>query len=346
MAVVTNNPPSAGSRDMAGIACVLIGMLLFVGQDALMKDLLGTHTIWLLMAVRGLVAVLVMIPVILILGGQHRLLTPLWPLHLARGALFGIGFAVFYTAFPFMGLAEVTTIFFAAPLIVALLAALWLGEKVGLHRMGCLIIGFIGVMIAMSPGGDTFQWVAVLPLISAVLYAVSQILARVIGDRETALTTGLHTIAFSSIVILILGWVLNQFVPTEDEFAHIGWHWPDLHTDNVLRLAALGLIGMGGYTLLSRAYQIAPASLVAPFDYVYLPMATVMAFILWQEVPGLNTMIGMILIIVSGLYLGYRELRHSRRVIEPAPTAEATFAPGNPNAALGLHSDGQERLGR
>ena len=94
---------------------------------------------------------------------------------------------------------------------------------------------------------------------------------------------------------------------------------------------------MGGYTLLSRAYQIAPASLVAPFDYAYLPMATVMAFVLWDEVPGINTIIGMVLIMLSVLYLGYRELKQARRATKPAPTAEAIFAPGNPNAALGLH---------
>lgn len=324
---------------MAGIVCVLVGMLLFVGQDAFMKDLLGTHTIWLLMAVRGLVAFLVMIPAIVILGGPHRLLTPLWPLHLARGALFAVGFSMFYTAFPFMGLAEVSTIFFAAPLIVALMAAVWLGEKVGPHRLGSLLVGFFGVLIAMAPGSGTFQWVAILPLSCAVLYAASQIMARMIGDRDTALTTGLYTIGFSSIIILPLGWALNQFVPIGPEFAHIGWHWPVLQVDNTIRLAALGLIGMGGYTLLSRAYQIAPASLVAPFDYTYLPMAAIMAFLLWDEVPGINTMVGMVLIILSGLYLGYRELNHSRRATEPAPTAEATFAPGNPNAALGLYDE-------
>lgn len=339
MAVITNNPPIARSRDMAGIICVLAGMFLFVGQDALMKTLLGTHTIWLLMAVRGAVAVLILTPAILILGGPHRLFTPLWPLHLARAALFAVGFALFYTAFPFMGLAEVTTIFFAAPLIVALMAALWLGERVGPYRMGCLIVGFVGVLIAMAPDQGAFQWVAVLPLLCAVMYAASQILARVIGERDSSLTTGLYTIAFSSMIVLPMGWGLNQIVTIDSDFAHIGWHWPVIQTDNAIRLMMLGLIGMAAYTLLSRAYQIAPASLVAPFDYAYLPMATVMAFVIWGEIPSTNTVIGMILIVGSGLYLGYRELRHARRSSEAAPTAEASFAPGNPTAAMGLHTN-------
>ena len=79
---------------------------------------------------------------------------------------------------------------------------------------------------------------------------------------------------------------------------------------------------------MSRAYQIAPASLVAPFDYTYLPVAALVAWLLWSEVPGQNTLIGMVLIVGSGLYLGYRELRQVRRAAEPPPTAETVFAPG------------------
>ena len=98
-------------------------MLFFVAQDALMKTLLLTYPIWLLLFARSVLSVGVLTPLILWLGTPHRLLTPLWPLHMLRGLLFAAGFSLFYPAFPFMGLAEVSTIFFSAPLITALLAA-------------------------------------------------------------------------------------------------------------------------------------------------------------------------------------------------------------------------------
>ncbi len=338
MANITAGLPAAPSRAAAGIVSILFGMMLFVVQDGMMKSLLGPLSMWVLILARGVMALIVLVPVIWVLGGPHRLLTPLWPIHLLRASFFTSGFALFYTAFPLMGLAEVTTIFFAAPLIVALMAAVWLGERIGPHRLGALIVGFAGVVIAMNPAGENFQWAAVLPLSCAFLYATSQILARKIGDRETSLTTGLYTVAFSGVLILPLGWAVNQVFDFGPEFAHLRWDLA-VARGQLDNLMLLGLVGLGGYILLSRAYQIAPASLVAPFDYCYLPMATIMAWAMWDEVPGIATIAGMVLIIASGLYLGARELRQSRKATVPAPTAEASFAPSNPQAAMTLHAD-------
>ena len=93
-------------------------------------------------------------------------------------------------------------------------------------------------------------------------------------------------------------------------------------------LFLLGAIGMVGWTLLSRAYQIADVAAVAPFEYAYLPMAAALGFLVFDEVPTWNTLVGMALIIVSGVYIGYREIVNARNSIKP--TTEASFAPGNP----------------
>ena len=332
----------AQARALEGVGCVILGMAFFVVQDGMMKSLLQTYPIWMLIFARGVMAVLILGPAIVILGGPHRLLSPLWPLHLARAALFASGFSLFYAAFPFMGLAEVSTIFFAAPLMIAVLASVWLGEKIGPHRIGALVVGFGGIVIALNPGSDAIQWVAILPLLCAATYAVSQILARRIGDRDTTLTTAFYTVVFSGLLIVPTGWTVNQVVSFGPEFAHLRWDWPGLSAGEALRLATLGCVGLAGYALLSRAYQITSASLVAPFDYSYLPMATLMAYFVWGEVPGRNTLIGMGLIVASGLYLGYRELKSSRGRIEPLPVAEAVIAPGNPTAPMSLGPEHQD----
>lgn len=328
-----------GSRAVAGIACVEAGMLLFVVQDGLMKLLLGEFTVWMLILTRSIVTIIVLTPTILVLGGPHRLITPLWPLHLARAVLFALGFSLFYTAFPFMGLAEVTTIFFAAPLMTAVLAAIFLRETIGVHRIAALTFGFLGVLIAMAPTSDAFQWIAVLPLICALTYAISQVIARRIGDRETTLTTGLHTIALAGLLIVPMGYGVNQLFDLGESFHHLRWDWQLPAADRLHLLVLLGAVGMVGYMLLSRAYQIANASLIAPFDYTYLPFATAMAYVVWNEVPAWNTMVGMALIVGGGVYLGYREIQAARRSIEPAPTGEAMFVPGTPAGALAHLSD-------
>ncbi len=339
MALSVARAVPARSRALEGILCIEAGMLLFVVQDGMMKDMLGTFPVWQLIFARSLIALAVLTPAILLLGRPHRLLTPLWPWHLARAALFTLGFSLFYAAFPFMGLAEVTTIFFAAPLITASLAAIWLGERIGAHRLGALLVGFAGVIVAMNPGGDTFSWVALLPLGCAATYAASQVIARRIGEQETTLTLGLYTVGCSGLFILPLGWTANEVLNLGQVYDHLRWSWSFASWGDAGLLALLGAVGMLGYMLLSRAYQVASPSLVAPFDYTYLPMVSLMAYLVWDETPGGTTLIGMAMIVVSGLYLGHRELRAARRHVEPAPTAEATFTPGNPVAPLSLPKD-------
>ena len=238
-----------------------------------------------------------------------------------------------------MNLAEVSTIFFSAPLMTALFASLFLGERIGPHRLGALVLGFIGVVIAMKPTGDGFRWIALMPLICAVTYALSQIIARRIGDRDTTLTMGLYTVCMGAFLMIPGGWLVNQLIPMGPEFPHLRWDWSLPPQDHFATLALLGCVGMVGYMLLSRAYQIANASLIAPFDYTYLPFATLMAFLVWEEVPGWETMTGMAIIIASGLYIGFREVVSHRRRIETPAIAEAVFVPGVPTPSVSPAED-------
>lgn len=321
----------APSRAMQGITCILIGMLFFVVQDAMMKTLLLSYPIWMLLFIRSVVSVLVLVPLILFLAGPHTISTGFWKIHCMRGTLFAIGFSLFYTAFPFMGLAEVTTIFFSAPLITAAMAAVFLKETIGPHRIAALAVGFVGVVIAVNPAGDGFSWIAVLPLLCAVSYSASQILVRQIGEQESSLTVGLHTLGWSGLLILPMGWLVNQIVPVTTDFPHLRLAFPDQALTEVHLLLLLGATGMCGYIFLSRAYQVANASLVAPFDYTYLPLATALGYFVFDEIPGVNTLTGMALIVSSGLYLGYRELRATRYTDEVPVVAETVFAPASPH---------------
>ena len=321
-------PVVPAGRTTQGIIAIMLGMTLFVFQDAMMKTLLGAFPIWPLLLVRAVICSLVMVPLILYLGPPHRFLTPLWPLHVTRAFLFAFGFSLYYAAFPFMTLAAATTIFFAAPLITALFAAVFLKEKIGIHRISALVLGFVGVIIALKPGADSFQWVSILPLICAVSYATSQMLARRIGDRDTAIVAGAYTIILAGLIVLPLGWSLNLMFDFGAEAAHLQWSW-DAFTFAILPwLTLLGALGMVAWTLLSRAYQIADVGAIAPFEYAYLPMAALLGFLVFNEVPTWNTLAGMALIIVSGIYIAFREVVNARRSI--MPTTEASFAPGNP----------------
>lgn len=320
----------ASSQTLTGIGCVVLGMSFFAVQDALMKEYLPSYPIWALLFMRSCMAVVLLTPLILVLGGWSMLRTRFMGLHCLRGALFAVGFAIFYMAFPFMGLAEATTIFFSAPLIIALMAVIFLGERIGPHRIGALGVGFLGVLIAINPTGAVFTWISVLPLISASLYAASQILARHIGDRESSLTVGLYTLVWSGPVVLAMGYIMNQVFSFGPEFSHMLWHLPTVPLTDSIGLFALGVSGLVGYVLLSRAYQVAEPSKISLFDYSYLPIATTLAWLVWAELPPTNTVVGMVLVILSGIYIGIREMRQPVNEADPAPISETLIAPGNP----------------
>jgi drug/metabolite transporter (DMT)-like permease len=305
-------------------------MVLFAAQDAMMKLLIGPYTVWMLIGVRAVIAACILIPVILLLGGEHRLATPYWRLYVLRGALFAFGFSLFYAGFPYMTFASLVTIFFAAPLITAAMAAIFLGERIGIHRKAALAVGFLGVIISMKPGSDSFQWVSLLPLLCALSYAISQVTVRRIGDRDSTLTIGLYTIVCAGVFVVPMGWALNALVDLGEHAPHLAFRWFVPTIDALPMLIVLGAVGMAGYMLLSRAYQVGDVGAVAPFEYVYLPIAAALGYFAWGEVPAWNTFVGMALIIVSGIYIGRREMADARRAKTPAPTAETPFVPGYP----------------
>jgi drug/metabolite transporter (DMT)-like permease len=322
------------SRTLQGIVCVIAGMVLFVGQDLLMKGMLTTYPVWMLIFVRSVVALLTLLPLVLWLGAPHRIYTPLWPWYLARAVLFAGGFAMFYAAFPFMGLAEVTTLFFAAPLMTATLAAVFLQEKIGIHRVLALLVGFAGVVIAVNPTGGNFGWISILPVMTALTYAISQTIVCKIGEQDTSLVIGLYTISLSGVVIIPIGFAVTQVIEITPDLIHLRMSWPVPALDGLGMLALLGGIGTVAYTLVSRAYQIASASVIAPFDYSYLPLAALFGYLVWGEVPHFTTFVGMVLIVSSGMYTAYRELRIEREANDNPPTAQTVFTPGAPAVVL------------
>ncbi len=309
MAEMSQTAPARVGQSALGVFFVVLGMALITVQDGFMKEMLERYSLWPLMVSRGVMGVVICVPLILIMGGANRLSTPLLGFYAIRGALIAVAFALFYAAFPFMNLAEISTIFFAAPLMITIMATIFLGETIGPHRIFALVLGFGGVLIALNPTAEAFQPVALLPFFCAILYAASQIVARKMGDGDTLLMTALFTVLFMALAIPLVGGLTAWILPEGPETHHVRWDWAIPQGMDLLWVALLGISGMAGITFLTRGYQVASASLLAPFDYTYLPMATGMAYFLWDEVPTRSTLIGMALIVAAGLYLAWRESR-------------------------------------
>jgi len=286
------------STTSKGIAYILAGMFCLTLSDALAKHLGHWHyTPLQIMFLRAALALPVVLVAALALGGRRVLVSRHIGLHLGRGAINLISAVSFYTGLRYLPLAENVAIAFAAPLFVTALSAWWLKERVDARRWLAVGLGFVGVLLMVQPGATSFQAAALYPLITAFFYALMMVSARAIGSGEGMLTT---------MVYLVLGQLAcsSLIVP---------WFWQPLAWSHLPFFVAMALFGTLGLSLVTQAFRLAPASVVAPFDYSGLGWAVLLGWLFWHEVPPLVAYLGMACIVASGLYIVWQENRPSAK---------------------------------
>ena len=199
----------------------------------------------------------------------------------------------FWGALVFLSLVDCVAIVFISPLLVTALSVLFLGEKVGVHRWGAVIMGFIGVMIIIRPGMGIVHWAVILPLITALFWANYQITTRILSRTDSALTTLFYTAAgglFFTTFAVWLDWVTPTFK-----------QW--------FIFACLGFLGTMGHYFLIKAFERAPASMLAPFNYTSILWSILLGYVLFGDFPDQWTIAGVVIIILSGLYIVQWERR-------------------------------------
>ena len=300
------------SNSKHGMNCVLIAVTAMSLMDAIIKLLSDRYPLHEIVMARSVVAIILTLLIVHFEGGLSLLRTSKPFQHLARGLLIAIANMTFYLALSVMPLAEVVAIFFISPVIITALSVFLLGEKVGWHRWLAVIIGFVGVAVMMRLGTDSFNLISVLPLIAAFTYALTQIITRRIGDTEKASVMSFYITAvfiFISAGFWIVvgdGSLAGHYGPSV-EFIFRPWLWPDM-TDTAIMVTVGFLVTIVGY-MLSQAYRVAEVNIIAPFEYVALPMGIIWGYVFWREVPDLYTLFGILMVGGSGLYVFFREHR-------------------------------------
>lgn len=215
-----------------------------------------------------------------------------------RSLLLILSTLLFFFALRHVPLAEATSISFLAPVIVTVLAASMLGEKIRPSRLAVVLAGFLGVLIVVRPGSEVFQWASLLILGSATCYATYQVLTRRVTGVDSAETSAVYS--------ALLGGVLTSvLVPF---FWTAPTSWPQ-----VILLLGLGILGGLGHYCVACALYNAPANIVSPFQYLQLLGAVVLGYLVFDAIPSVYTWIGAALIVGSGLYLGWSETQRPPR---------------------------------
>jgi drug/metabolite transporter (DMT)-like permease len=217
--------------------------------------------------------------------------------HLTRSAIGLTSMCSGFAAVQRLPLTEAVAFQFTAPLFMTALAAPFLGEAVGRHRWGAVLVGFLGVLIMLRPQpGHMNLTGAGLALLAAVTMGMAGIAVREMGRTEA----GAGIVFYFTLAGTLLGLASLPF----------GWKAPDPAT--VALLIVCGLVGGLGQLLLTEALRVAPVGVVAPFDYSQLVWAGLIAFVVWGEVPKLGTVLGAAIVAASGVYILLRETRRFR----------------------------------
>ena len=315
---VTSDPASAVlDAPGRGIFLIAAGIAIFSIQDIIIRTLGSTYPALEIMFIRGFVAMIFIGLMVYMDGGFSTLRVRRPVLNIVRGLLQVVSYTAYYMAMAAMPIAEVTAIFFVSPLFVTLLSTVFLGEAVGIRRWSAMLVGFAGVVIIVRPGSGLLDPAALLPLIAAGTYATSVIITRRIGKTQTG--SSLAFIAMMTFVTVSgLGGLAfgdgSLATDSHPSLAFLLRAWTVPHGSDLAMIAACGLIAAFGFYCLAQGYRIAPASLVAPFEFVAMPLAVMWGVVVWAEYPPVSTIAGIGLIIASGLYVLNREAVRERPI--------------------------------
>lgn len=283
----------------------LLGMLfgataysVFAVHDALVKGIIHQYDVVQILFVRSVVIALLCLVI-----GRRRMLvdlvrSPNRGMLLLRAILTLAAWWMYYPQGKHLQLAEMTTLYYVAPVITLLLAVIFLKERLTLARAGAAAIGFFGVVVAADPSGLHLGWPAMFALAAAFCWAVAMILMRTISSRESSLVLVFSINAFYVVVLA--------------PFAILLWH-------PLQPLAALGILGTGiaagaaQYMLIEAARRV-PAAVLGTVEYSALVWSFVFGFLFWGEQPASHVYLGAALVVAAGLILAWSERRRRGRL--------------------------------
>ena len=277
---------------MLGIAFMLIATLAFSINDVLGKFLVATYSVGQILLMRSLASLLVLSPFVYRDGIEAFRKAPQPLLQVARVVLGTLEVACFYAAVIYISLADAISFYLASPIYVTALSALLLKEQVGIWRWSAVLIGFVGVLIALNPSAGAFGVGSLIALAGSVFYAFLILLTRKLNRTSNAVLAA--TQAAGSLLFGLSASFLT---------------WTPIAPLDVPLLLLLGVVSIGSIVLVNQSLKLAPASVVIPYQYTMIVWAVIFGYIFFGDEPQMHTIVGAVVIVASGLFIFLRERR-------------------------------------
>jgi drug/metabolite transporter (DMT)-like permease len=281
----------------AGIMLMVAATFVFAVQDGISRHLASEYNVLMVVMIRyWFFALFVMTIASRGAGGLRVAAHTKQPLlQIGRAVLLAAEICVAILALTYLGLVETLAIFICYPLMVAALSGPVLGEQVGWRRWAAIAVGFIGVLIILQPGIGVFDVVAILPLVSSIMFALYALLTRYAARLDSTATSFFWTGTVGSLFMTCVG----------------VWFWEPMILSDWVWMAALCVTGAFGHWLLIKCYETAEASAVQPFAYFHLVFGAMIGVTVFEEMIALNVSIGAAIVVGAGLFTFWRERQKS-----------------------------------
>jgi drug/metabolite transporter (DMT)-like permease len=302
-ATYSNTAMSSAARN--GVLLMLLGMLMFSLNDVMGKWLVSTYSVGQVVFIRSVAALIVLAPFLWFNGAAKIVQVDRPSLQAARVILSTAEVFAFYFAVVYLPLADVMTYWLAAPIYVAAISPFVLKEPVGWRRWSAIIVGFIGVVIALEPSSQALTPQAIISVLGSMAFAFMLLLGRSLrGTPDT-------TLVFWQIVGAGLAGLVS-----------VSFEWTPVSLRDFFLLGLLGVVAMLAHVLVNRALKLADAATVAPLQYMLLFWAILFGWLVFGDVQRMSMLVGSGFIIASGLFIFFREqqLKRLGRIRAPAET--------------------------
>jgi drug/metabolite transporter (DMT)-like permease len=309
-----------------GILFALGGAVILSMNDLAIKALSDTYALHQVILIRAFIGLALVLTVMKVsANGMAQILTRRPGAHLLRVSIVMVSNITYFVGLSLMPLADAVAVAFVSPLLVTLMSAVILREQVGPRRWAAVAVGLLGVVIMTRPGEDVIQPAAILVLISAVCYASSHMMTRRMRDTESAMTLNFYVQIGFTIVSLTFGMIagdghLAQAPGSTWEFLFRPWILPPF-ADWWAFVATGMAVGIGGL-MMSQAYRLSEAALIAPFEYIGMPMAIFWGVAAFDTWPDRTAWAGIALICGAGLYTIWRETVRKKVQDVAAPSGD------------------------
>ena len=310
------------SNNTKGILLILTAMLIFAVQDSLMKYIYNSVSLYEVYIIRTIVSFILVIIFLKILKKPIVFKTHYPLLTLCRVILFFFGFSSFYIALTVMPLATATALFFISPFLITIFAKIILKDQIGPRRWIAVIIGFIGVYIILNPNFDDFDYFSLTPILCAFCYSLSMIIIKKTSEKDNVYQQIFQFYIGAMIISIIFYFFIgdgryNTIDNPAAQFIFREW-FSDLEF-SLIYMIVLGFTAAAAFLLVFSAYRIASPAVVSPFEYSILIWSTLSGWIFFNEVPTINTITGMFLIVFGGIYIFIREKIQEQSIVTEKP---------------------------